>query len=139
MPDQPILPPAQLLWLVDLVGEPAALAVVEAYAGTRQYVPRNAALGINAVVAAITEKGAAALAAEYAGNYVRIPSCKAWRAQIYRARGETHPQIARRLGLDVVSVGRILQQAGMTVADPSKAQKRRAAALQIRQLSLRFD
>ncbi|GAB0119459.1 sigma factor-like helix-turn-helix DNA-binding protein [Acidisoma sp. 7E03] len=135
MPDRPI-PPAQIAWLVEIAGENAALAVIEEFAGTRTYITESPEKGVSAVVAKFDQSAAAELSREYGGIYMRIPSCKPWRVQVLREQGLSHSKIARRLGIDVSSVERILQRAR---EDASRTRGDRAMALSIKQLSLKLD
>ena len=104
-------PPAPLRALVDLLGVPGTLALLEAHAGTRLYVAKTPGA---AMVSLLGAEAAAALAGAMGGDYLHVPSAKRWRAILYRARGESYARIARRLGIDENSVGRYLREAGVT-------------------------
>lgn len=113
--NQPMLPPPtpDLRGFVAALGSrEAALRLIEARGGTTLYVPRNA--NRSALVEELGDRVVAALIAEYAGTYVRVPLAKAWRAQILHARGASHAEIARALGMSESGVYRTLRLAGIT-------------------------
>lgn len=88
-------PPAELDYLVRPLGAAATLALIERHGGTRLYVPRAPSAELLACLGA---EAAAALCAEWGGNYLKPPLAKGWRALVYRAAGDSYSQIARRLG-----------------------------------------
>lgn len=107
-------PPAELGYLTEAIGAEATLALIEARAGTRIYVqaetsgaprggrPPESLAGI------VGAKAAAALAQSFGGCYIRVPSAKRWRAQVYWARGMTRAAIALKLGLGEDAVRKML-------------------------------
>lgn len=99
-PDAELPPPStpEAASLARLIGRAATLALVEAYGGTRVYVPHT----INQaapLARAIGLDAARRLAEQYGRIELSVPQAKAWRAVIYRRRdGLTHAAIARKLG-----------------------------------------
>ena len=91
--------------LLDLLGPEDFLRLVEAHGGTRLYVPRTEngsslpeELGLEAV-----EK----LQGLRAGEWIRVPLAREWRARHYRANGLTNAKIAVRLGLTETGVNKL--------------------------------
>ena len=93
-------PPPNVRWLVDLVGEAAALRLVELYGGTRLFVPQK----VHGRSEIVRKSGLAArtlepLARQRGGETILLPLCREWRVRIYRERdGESYSVIARRIG-----------------------------------------
>jgi DNA-binding NarL/FixJ family response regulator len=117
-------PPAELAFLTDAIGAPATLALIEARAGTRVYVPtRIDADGTLAQV--IGAKAAAALAVAHGGCYIMPPSAKRWRAAVYRARGLSNAEIARTLRLNERTVERYFSTSLGTHRHECQAPRRR--------------
>jgi DNA-binding NarL/FixJ family response regulator len=112
----PLPVPPSIAWLVKLVGEEAALALVEAHGGTRLFVPKR--VGAHSALArrtGVPAKSLAPLAAAYGGETIKLPLCREWRIRIYRLRhGESYAAIARRLGIVESTVWRVLNDGGMT-------------------------
>jgi hypothetical protein len=106
-------PPAELAWLVDLVGARPALRLIEARGGTRVYVPRTPAEG-SALVRDVGLAPAQALAAAYGGETITVPVARHWRVREYRAAGLSYAAIARKLGCHEDTVWRLLKSAGET-------------------------
>lgn len=108
-------PPPELAELARLVGPEAALILVEIHGGTRLPVPKAPNQGTR-LAREIGLDAARALSAEYGGLMVKVPLAKAWRARIYRARGDSYAKIARALGATEGRVWAWLNQAGQTGA-----------------------
>lgn len=106
-------PPAELAWLTDLIGAEAALVLIEAHGGTRLYIPQEPNQGM-AIAREIGLPAARALAARYGRDWIAVPLARNWRARLYRQRGDSYREIARRLGLTESAVSRILTAAQMT-------------------------
>lgn len=105
-------PPAELAALADVVGAEGTLALIEAYGGTRFYVPKQAP---NAeMVRLLGTAPAATLVRQIGGNAIKVPLAKRWRCLVYRSRGMTYRSIARRLNITEDVVHRWLQAAEMT-------------------------
>lgn len=124
-------PPAELAFLTDAIGAEATLALIEAFAGTRVYVPSRASTR-SPVVKAIGREAAAALAAVHGGCYIVPPAAKRWRAHAYRARGWPFAKIALRLGLCERTVQRYFVSELGTRASGGQRPRRRAATRDIR-------
>ncbi|MTW19111.1 hypothetical protein GJ689_23205 [Rhodoplanes serenus] len=107
----PLAPPPEVMRLAEVIGEPAALALIEAFPGLRIYVPRSPT---ERIMAAIGAEAAAQLARAYGGEYLKVPAAKQWRVTIYRTRGLSYADIARRVGSTEDGVWRILSRAAMT-------------------------
>ena len=104
-------PPPEVMRLAEVIGAPAALALIESFPGLRTYIPKGPTERIIAVIGA---DAAAQLARAYGGEYLDVPSAKRWRVLIYRGRGLSYADIARRTGLSEDGVWRILSRAAMT-------------------------
>lgn len=109
----PLAPPPEVMRLAEVIGEPAALALIEEFGGLRTYVPKHPT---ERIVAAIGAEAAAKLAAAWGGEYIPVPLARAWRVMVYRSRGQSYPAIARRVGLSEDGVWRILSRADMTTS-----------------------
>ena len=112
MSDQPLVPPpAELAWLVDVIGAAAALRLIEARGGTRLYVPR----AVTQASALAREIGLAEArlmtTAPFAGDTITVPVARHWRVRQYRAAGLSQAAIARRLGCHEDTVWRLLRSA----------------------------
>lgn len=108
-----IAPPAELHYLSDLIGPEATLRLIEAFGGTRLYVPKAPNQG-SRLAHAIGLDAARALATAWGRDTMLVPIARAWRVRVYRARGDTYAAIARRLGIREDSVWKILRAAEMT-------------------------
>jgi hypothetical protein len=91
--------------LLEMLGEAGVLRLVEAYAGLRQFIPKDpensdvtARLGIEITTL---------LAKAYGGNTIPVPLARTFRARIYRDSGMSNREIAARLGLTENGVQKI--------------------------------
>ena len=90
--------------LARLIGRQAALALIEAYAGTRVAIPKTVNQA-SVLARQIGLDAARCLSERYGGTMLKIPLAKSWRAIIYRTRdGLSHSAIALRLGASETSV-----------------------------------
>jgi hypothetical protein len=109
-------PPGNIAWLVHLVGQDAALRVLEYYGGMMLFVPKK--LSARSEIVMTTGLPVAALlplAREHGGERLSVALCKEWRAHVYRARdGASYTEIARRLRVSVSTVYRMLDRGEMT-------------------------
>jgi hypothetical protein len=108
-------PPAELRDLAGLIGPRKTLELIEAEGGTRTFVPKVPNQG-TPLSRAIGLEAARIVAEARCGEYLRVPLARAWRVRIYRMEGETHRNIARRLGITESQVEKLLRDAGMTRA-----------------------
>lgn len=89
-------PPAELENLASRLGAWGLFKLIEAHGGLRLYIPRTPKekddlvqlLGLEAV-----QK----LAAEWGGDYLRVPLARAWFARCLLAQGNSQRQIARAM------------------------------------------
>lgn len=123
--------PAELEWLIAPLGVEATLALIEQRGGVRVFVPLEPTAD-NELARIVGLDAARALAAAFGGERLRVPLARgkwtgAWRARIYRARGMSLPEIARRLGCVENTVRVMLQpRAGETQMALDLPQRRRA-------------
>lgn len=108
-----IRPPAEIKPIVELVGEAAALQLVEAFGGLRIEVPsRVSATGV--LGRAVGVDAAQALVKACGGARLYVPLCKRWRGQVMRQAGASYAEIARRLNVSEQTVWNWLDSGGMT-------------------------
>jgi len=101
--------------LLSLLGDAATMRMVEAYAGCRLFVPtRLSTIGKEQRPCKLSvemgEEIAGKLIGEFAGLYLHIPLAREFRAKRYRAEGQTHRQIAVRLGLTEAGVDKLFRR-----------------------------
>ena len=94
--------------LLRLLGAEGLLALTEAYGGRRVYVPM-ARRRTSRLREVLSECQVDAIAAHCGGEYLVVPLARAWRAAIYRARGESYAVIAGKLGCTESAVGKLLR------------------------------
>jgi len=105
--------------LVDCIGEEAVLRFLDAFAGQRIYIPRNVLAG-GKIALAVGTTAAAALAADFGGEDMEVPSSKPWRAHVMRERdGASANQIARALGVTRATAKRYVSGTGGPPAAPT--------------------
>ncbi|MGH8327259.1 MAG: helix-turn-helix domain-containing protein [Steroidobacteraceae bacterium] len=88
---------SELSELAELLGENETLRLIELYGGTRLTVPRVIGDG-HPLAAEMGAEAAARLERFFGGSEVKVPMARSWRSAIYRARGLTYREIARKLG-----------------------------------------
>ena len=113
-------PPAEVQWLVDLVGAERTLEIIERHGGRRICIPQTYDPK-SAFAQEFGEAAAKKLVAELGGTdgrWKRVPLLKWWRARVYRARDMTYPQIAAALGCTEQTAWRYLHPSG----EPSRLQ-----------------
>jgi hypothetical protein len=103
-------PPAEVAYLVEVLGLDATLDLMEKRGGTRLYVPRHFDPSMD-LAQEFGAVAARALVARWGDgvNALKVPLCKWWRARIYGERGMSYPAIALALGCSETSVWRYLQ------------------------------
>jgi hypothetical protein len=122
---EPCPPPAELHWLSDAIGAVALLRLIELHGGCRIYVPREVNQGTK-LAREIGLAPARALSALRGGEGFRVPLARVWRVSVYRTRGDSYGQIARRLGVTEKCVAELLWRLRMT-REPPLNRKRGAA------------
>lgn len=98
---------AELQGMLELLGKDATLKLVEAYGGVRCLVPKR----FPAEHELLELLGAAAFALlhqYYGGSIIAVPLAKRWRIRVYKERGLTTKEIARRTGYTERAVARIV-------------------------------
>jgi hypothetical protein len=101
-------PPAELEPLASRLGAWGLFKLIDAHGGLRLYIPRRprdtddlgALLGMEAV-----EK----LAAEWGGDYLKVPLARAWFARCLEAQGLSQRRIARHMRTTENTVRLLLQ------------------------------
>lgn len=101
-----VVPPPQIKWLVDAIGEEAALGFLDSNGGRRIWVPTKARGSKFARL--YGEDIAAALSAHCGGNHYDVPLCREWRTMLFYCQGMSISDIAFRLGCSRSAVIRIL-------------------------------
>lgn len=94
--------------LRELIGDPAALALIEAFGGTMRYIPKVPEPG-QAIVKAVGMDAAQRLARYYGANELPVPLAKQWRALAYIDRDDaSYGDIAPRLCMTTSGVSRLV-------------------------------
>lgn len=101
-------PPAELGWLIRALGVEATLALLDAFGGSRIYVPAVPSPDCRLVLA-IGMEAAQALAEIRPRETIKPPLAKLWRTRVYTARGWSQSAVARKLGIDESTVARQLK------------------------------
>ncbi len=113
-------PPGPLQGIAAAIGVAALLRLLEQRGGTVVYVPGrslspNSGLGKElGLDDEACERLRGLLSSDTAGERVKIPLARAWRARVYRLDGLSYTQIALRLGVTERAVWGILSAADMT-------------------------
>lgn len=95
--------------LIELLGEDMALRLIELHGGTQLYIAVGPNVGKLRLAHELSPAAEIAMARGYGAGNLKIPLAKRWRARIYRSRGLTHREIARRLGCTERAVVAYLQ------------------------------
>jgi hypothetical protein len=103
-------PPPQLERLAQLIGAEACFLLIEARAGTRVFVPKNAGRA-DILTEIIGPEATAKLSREYGGMNITLPMARGWRVQVWHRRGLSAPKIALRVGCGERKVWEILKGA----------------------------
>ncbi|TCT35393.1 hypothetical protein [Martelella mediterranea] len=95
--------------LRDMLGGEDFLKLVERVGGIRFYVPNDPAKSADkeGLGSDILHR----LSAAYAGEYIKVPLARRWRADQYRLQGQSHADIARRLGMSESGVYKLFKAA----------------------------
>lgn len=107
-------PPPEVKRISKLIGLAETLALVEAYGGTRLYIPSSINPETHTLVGVIGLDAALKLAAEYSGNYLSVPVAREWRVVVYRSQKMSYTQIALKVGCCESQVYRILKANALT-------------------------
>lgn len=102
-------PTAECARLVQIMGAEGALALIEWQGGARYYVPKRF-LPEGDLTARLGEAAAKALIEARAGEYLKVPQAREWRVLIYRERGLSYSDIARKLVCSQDMVWRVLSR-----------------------------
>ncbi|MCX5497306.1 helix-turn-helix domain-containing protein [Kaistia dalseonensis] len=93
--------------LVQIMGAEAALALIEWQGGTRYYVPK--VISADHKLAQTVGLGpATALVEAYGSSAYKVPVAREWRILVYRQRGLSYSEIARRLVCSQSTIWRVL-------------------------------
>jgi hypothetical protein len=84
--------------MIELLGEDATLALIEAHGGTRVNVPK-AVPAQHPLRDLLGEARFALLFQYFGGTEIVVPQAREWRLRLYQRRGMTRREMARRLGL----------------------------------------
>ncbi len=99
--------PAEFAQIASLIGDEAFFVLVEAFGGTRVFIPQTLNRR-HPVAEAIGWDALVALSAAFAGQHLTVPVARSWRVQVYSGRGMTRQQIARALQMSERGVFHIL-------------------------------
>lgn len=118
MADIAVSPPAEIAWLVQILGEDGALRLIEEAGGTRVYVSSkpdaSSSLSLMIGLEGAQRMAEGLLAHKAGGIYVKVPLMRAWRIRLYRSRRYTVRDIARALRVSESTVEKHLAAAEMT-------------------------
>ena len=104
------------------LGTSGLVRLAEEWGGQRLYVP--AVPYGTQVEARLGMEAARRLAEALGGAYIRIPLARELRATVYRTRGMSNPDIARRLGITESGVNKLFLRAGVEVKAPPQLDTR---------------
>ena len=100
--------------LLTVLGENAAFALAEEFAGTRLYVPSKRPNDGHLLVRAIGRDAADALVAQFGSATIRMPLMRELRAKRHREKGLSNQRIAVRLGMTETGVSAMFRRMGLT-------------------------
>lgn len=96
--------------LLELLGPAAMIALTERFGGTRLLIPATIQAD-HPIAEAVGLDAAHRLSDRLAPDVIHVPLARELRAAHYRAQGQSHAQIALRLGLTEGGVLRLLRRA----------------------------
>lgn len=102
--------PSSISWLVDAVGEDAALEFIDGNAGRRLKMPRQVD-GSYLVDLYGRDLAQALVDRNYGNNDYQVPVLRGWRAHMLAKRGCCNNEIASRLGTSWRNVQKLLKKA----------------------------
>lgn len=102
--------PSSISWLVDAVGEDAALEFIDGNAGKRLKIPRriDGSYLVDLYGASLAQ---ALVDRNYGNDDYQVPLVRGWRAHLLAKRGCCNNEIATRLGTSWRNVQKLLAQA----------------------------
>ena len=103
-------PPAELEHLASRLGAWGLFKLIEAHGGLRLYIPRTPKPDDD-LVALLGMEATQKLAAEWGGDYLKVPLARAWFARCLLAQGQSQRQIARHMRTTENTVRLLLQGA----------------------------
>ncbi|GAA3682228.1 MULTISPECIES: hypothetical protein [Acetobacter] len=104
--------PESVECLVDAAGVDTVLAFLEAFGGTRMYVPKRA--DTSQLTQMYGDELAGAICSYFGPGYWDVPMHKAWRVLCYRNAGMTVGEMATRTGLSERQIYATLKRARET-------------------------
>ena len=94
---------------MNLIGQEMTLRLIELHGGTQLFIPKlQRADAGHRLARELSPEAERVLVEAFANSNLKVPLCKAWRAQLYREGGMTIREIARRLGCTERGVARYL-------------------------------
>ena len=105
--------PAEIDYLVEPLGLDDALRLIEAYGGSRLYVPKMFDPDCK-LAQEFGDQMARSMVARWGGDMLKVPSVRWWRILLYRREGMSYAQIARKLGCSETTVWQTLNSAQET-------------------------
>lgn len=105
-------PTPELRTLAQALGLDGLLRLLERRAGTRLPIPVK--VGASGLVDELGADLTARLVEHWGGLSLKVPLGRAWRVQVYHARGASYAEIATSVGLTEDGVWRILKTSGLT-------------------------
>jgi hypothetical protein len=106
-------PTAECARLVQIMGAEGALALIEWRGGDRMYVPKSFDPA-SELVLTVGAEATRALVEKLGGEYAKVPQAREWRILIYRQRGLSYAEIARKLTCSQSMIWRVLSTYEMT-------------------------
>lgn len=114
-------PPAELEHLASRLEAWGLFRLIEAHGGLRLYIPRTPK-DTDELVKLLGMEATQKLAAEWGGDYLKVPLARAWFARCLLAQGQSQRQIARAMRTTENTVRTLLQgtydEAGTARRDP---------------------
>jgi len=99
-------------WIVANLSEADALALINAHAGRRLYVPSLSRGQESLTQVGLTEEGLRLLVTEFGGSYINVPMARSFRAEILRKQGLSYGKIAATLGCSESGLHKLFQRGG---------------------------
>ena len=107
-------PPANIALFIEVLGLDDTLRLIEAYGGTKIWVPsgigKTQQATIDALEADLGSASVKALIQTFGGGAITVPLCGEWRTAVYASRGLGRVAIARKLGCHADTVDRRLKR-----------------------------